>query len=407
MSVRQYIGARYVPRFSDVNGGVWSNIYSYEPLTIVKNGNDYHTSKQAVPVGIDITNKAYWVQTGNYNGAITELQNEINDLDGRSDILETKVAALEFQGSRRFVFMGDSYDDIGDGWIAPACSILGITNYVDISYYGEGFTTSHSWKDRLNEAVISNPDTVTDLVVCGGANDRAQVNNIVAAMAEFKAAAYTKFPNLRNIHIGAIGFRCNTTTYIGQSSQVASRYKEGCNINGMRYLKNTDYLLMYPSFWALTGDTNHPQAVGVQFAARGIAQAILTGSCDVQYVFSETIPFVSASWFTSNGSGIRYDTSFHNGIVDVKITIPTISVVEGAVSEKAIAVNNSHFNIYAFPSEPTELVYGFMGNDIWLPMHLSSASDMVTVNCYTLMNKTGTVIPQTFKTMYNLQADLF
>ena len=56
MSVRQYIGARYVPRFSEVNNGNWSSIYSYEPLIIVKNGNDYYTSKQSVPVGIQITN---------------------------------------------------------------------------------------------------------------------------------------------------------------------------------------------------------------------------------------------------------------------------------------------------------------------------------------------------------------
>lgn len=81
MSVRQYIGARYIPRFSEVNNGNWSSIYSYEPLTIVKNGNDYYTSKKTVPVGIQITDTEYWIKTGDYNGAITNLQGQIDDIN--------------------------------------------------------------------------------------------------------------------------------------------------------------------------------------------------------------------------------------------------------------------------------------------------------------------------------------
>jgi len=78
MAIRQYVGARYVPKFSDVNGGVWDDSYTYEPLTIVRHGNDYYTSKKEVPTGIAITNTEYWVLTGNYNGAISELQDEID-----------------------------------------------------------------------------------------------------------------------------------------------------------------------------------------------------------------------------------------------------------------------------------------------------------------------------------------
>lgn len=83
MSVRQYIGARYVPRFSDVNGGNWSSDYSYEALTIVKNGNDYYMSKIPVPIGVDITNTTYWIKTGDYNGAINNLQDQIDIIKGR------------------------------------------------------------------------------------------------------------------------------------------------------------------------------------------------------------------------------------------------------------------------------------------------------------------------------------
>ena len=88
MAVREYVGARYVPIFSDVNGGVWDNTHAYEPLTIVKYGNDYYTSRKPVPVGVAITNTQYWVLTGEYNGAIASLQQDIQDLDERVDWLQ-------------------------------------------------------------------------------------------------------------------------------------------------------------------------------------------------------------------------------------------------------------------------------------------------------------------------------
>ena len=51
MTVREYIGARYVPLFM----GDWDNTVSYEPLSIVNHQGDSYTSRQSVPVGIDIS----------------------------------------------------------------------------------------------------------------------------------------------------------------------------------------------------------------------------------------------------------------------------------------------------------------------------------------------------------------
>lgn len=87
MSVREYVGARYVPKFSDKNNGDWDNTYSYEALEIVKYGNDYYTAKIPVPVGEAITDTTYWVLTGNYNGAISTLT-------ARVAALETDVADI-------------------------------------------------------------------------------------------------------------------------------------------------------------------------------------------------------------------------------------------------------------------------------------------------------------------------
>ena len=71
-----YIGARYVPKLD----GDWSASKNYEPLTVVSYNNSSYTSKRDVPAGTLPTDQNYWMLTGNYNGQISHLQNEINQL---------------------------------------------------------------------------------------------------------------------------------------------------------------------------------------------------------------------------------------------------------------------------------------------------------------------------------------
>ena len=76
--VRQYIGARYVPKFT----GEYDATLAYEPLSIVQVGNNFYTSKIPVPPGTPVTNTTYWALTGNYNGAIVDLQNSLDEISG-------------------------------------------------------------------------------------------------------------------------------------------------------------------------------------------------------------------------------------------------------------------------------------------------------------------------------------
>lgn len=78
MSVREYIGARYVPILGrkGEESAIWDNSEPYEPLTIVlHNGNSY-TSRQFVPAGIEITNNEFWALTGNYNAQVEAYRQE-------------------------------------------------------------------------------------------------------------------------------------------------------------------------------------------------------------------------------------------------------------------------------------------------------------------------------------------
>nr|DAI78794.1 MAG TPA: N terminal extension of bacteriophage endosialidase [Bacteriophage sp.] len=72
--VRQYIGARYVPLFADP--AEWNNTRAYESLTIVIHQGNSYTSRQYVPIGIDITNTDYWALTGNYNAQVEAYRQE-------------------------------------------------------------------------------------------------------------------------------------------------------------------------------------------------------------------------------------------------------------------------------------------------------------------------------------------
>lgn len=97
---RQYIGARYVPKFADPID--WDRTLAYEALTVVNYGNTSYTSKRYVPAGIPPTNDCYWVATGRYNAQVEQYRQEVEALKDQiggdtTDItqLKTDVQALQ------------------------------------------------------------------------------------------------------------------------------------------------------------------------------------------------------------------------------------------------------------------------------------------------------------------------
>ena len=79
--VTQYVGARYVPLFADPLE--WDKTKSYEPLTIVLYQGASYTSRQYVPVGVEIDNDSFWALTGNYNAQVEQYRQEVKSFDGR------------------------------------------------------------------------------------------------------------------------------------------------------------------------------------------------------------------------------------------------------------------------------------------------------------------------------------
>ena len=92
-NTRQYIGARYVPKFAEPIA--WDKNNSYEGLTIVTYLNNSYTSKKAVPAGTEITNSEYWVVTGNYNAQVELYRQETEKVKEKVDGLDATVNRLD------------------------------------------------------------------------------------------------------------------------------------------------------------------------------------------------------------------------------------------------------------------------------------------------------------------------
>lgn len=228
MSVREYIGARYVPLFADPIE--WDNTKTYEPLTIVYYQGNSYTSRQAVPTGIAITNETYWALTGNYNAQIEayreEVQNysesvagviedvedietDITGLDGRLDAIEAngwvttariadesvttaklddgsvtnvKIANNTITKDKLvnddiFLIFGDSWCNFVDhpDWSVETNEILGcgqILNYgVGASSFTGASTIYSQITSAISELTTAQKNNVKYIVIMAGVND--------------------------------------------------------------------------------------------------------------------------------------------------------------------------------------------------------------------------------------------
>ena len=101
----KYVGARYVPLFAEP--AEWNINSTYEPLTIVLNEGNSYTSKQFVPVGIQIDNEEYWALTGNYNAQVEQYRQLVNQ--------HIEEANQNFDKLFQFYTRPEWYGAVGDG----------------------------------------------------------------------------------------------------------------------------------------------------------------------------------------------------------------------------------------------------------------------------------------------------
>lgn len=262
MATRQYIGARYVPKFFDNPDGSnnWMNGVAYEALTIVEYADNSYTSKIPVPatVGSPNDNPTYWVSTGTGGSGgggseINEIKKQIEGINSDIQTINSDIAKIEKEieiKNDKYIFITDSYGTYlnnNKNYIQLALSYANVPeeNATIRAESGAGFKPPAQFKTFnmvLNEVAetIVDKNSITDIYFLGGANDSNDTNrsNLLTAINQTIQNAKILFTNA-DVHIGCVSRNNNN---IQNMALVAECYATADKYNG-NYLMNTECIM--------------------------------------------------------------------------------------------------------------------------------------------------------------------
>ena len=244
--VREYVGARYVPKFM----GTFDATQSYEALCVVDNGlGTSYISKIPTPAGTPLTDTDHWAIYGASSGAIINLQQQIDDMkDGTVDgSLQQQIDIINKPSLKykNIIAIGDSWgegymSESGYGWTHYLKDMIDYDSFYELNENSIGFvnigTAGHNFQTLLqaNESVITNPDDIDCIIVAGGYNDVTSTQSAIeTAISQFVSYAENLYPNA-TIYIiacnSAIPFNPNNLAYVSAYSRA---FKYGKNVIGI------------------------------------------------------------------------------------------------------------------------------------------------------------------------------
>ena len=194
---RQYVGARYVPKVM----GEWNKALQYEALSIVTYAGNSFTSKVPVPANIDISNKSYWVNTGNYNAQVEAYRQQTSQLENHlnSEIIDRKNDTKD-----NILWIGDSYSVNYNHKLPNGVRyMLNAKNWYEYSKGGAGFAGKWggaSYNDLIeqakNELSASQKEMIKYVYIVGGANDSSFIwTELKDKVVSTVQNARSSFPN--------------------------------------------------------------------------------------------------------------------------------------------------------------------------------------------------------------------
>lgn len=351
----EYTGMRYVPVFADPPE--WSSANTYEPLEIVIHEGNSYTSKTFVPVGIDISNSAYWALTGNYNAQVEQYRQEVKKFDGRitkntegiavntADIanLAEKTSSLahskEFKGSN-ILYVTDSWGVNTTGVTKPYVNSLGDilgANLTSLSVGSTGYISggTNNFINRLKAWADANPGKTGDIdyvMVCGSSNDYPHATReIAAAVNQFVSYALSAFPNAQVVVIPQ--FASNKPAYasvdtaddnLWRKVNAAATVAYYNNLwHRTRFIPNTFYALAFTPASFMSSDNIHLTQSGHNYLAKWLSEALLgvSNSSNITY----TLP-LETTFTTHDNAGAVVETITNTTSVSV-----TLSIVNGVL----------------------------------------------------------------------------
>ena len=328
-----YIGSRYVPIFD----GDWNSTKNYEGLTIVNYQGSSYTSKGPVAAGTLPTNTTYWALTGNYNGQISHLQQQIDDInDEIDDINNTTIPDLsnditeveeksQPKKYKNVVCIGDSWGGT-DGW-PDKLQAMGFSSgtFQKEAHGGTGFQTGSPTFAQTIAAMtpLVDADKVDCVIIIGGTNDQTNLSALPDAIGNTVKAAKTKFPNAKvyvgfNINLNA-GFGKLDATEVNGSSAAIS--EGGIPLTGLSF--NQRYC---PSDWL--SDNWH--LTNYAFFAKMIYSGIYCGTIDVPRVMEPVDLGVSTTIIRSAKAHYENGYGYLTISLNASQTFATLANIVGA-----------------------------------------------------------------------------
>lgn len=326
-TVREYVGARYVPVFA--NPIEWSDTRGYEPLTIVTHQGNSYTSMQYVPTGIDIQNTAYWALTGNYNAQIEQYRREVQEFDGRIDANAQDIDGLQLVvgdlSPAYMVVIGDSYSSYDYNPKETAWhTLVGQQLNCEVKNYavsGAGYTVAGKLFATQAAAAVAdttfNNNAVKYVFVYGGRNDTAITQNSVSTLI---GTLKTGFPKAQIIVIGV-----NTwVTYTNNDDVRTNEINTVCSNMGITFMNS---LWMLQSRASRFGTNNHPNATGNAYEAYWILSHMFGTLVDQFYQHRVEYELLDSTGAEVEGvsGNITYQCNSTTRRLTIALTLPSIT----------------------------------------------------------------------------------
>lgn len=192
--IRQYVGARYVPRFID---GGWDVTQGYEALDVVDNGQGTsYIAKKPVPVGTPLSDREYWFVYGASSGAIINLQQQIDAIVNNTiPGINSQIQALTDEvHNGDVIIIGNSYVYYG---VADELKTHYVHAYTELAGSGAGFVAYSGQANTFANALTTCINGLTD-------EQKDNVRAVIFVSAMGDSRALQEVSNYRTLLDGAI-----------------------------------------------------------------------------------------------------------------------------------------------------------------------------------------------------------